>query len=124
MTSLRGQERQEFSRRTRALAFKRCCREGVPHCEKCGSELRGGNIVYEHLTPDGLGGDNTLENCAVYCLKICATRKTVEEDNPRMQRADRMLKKAYGIKTRKGRPMMGTIASGWKQKINGGWERR
>lgn len=120
--SLRGQERTEFPRKVKAAAFKRCCRDGVPYCEGCGIELRGGNIVYEHVTPDGLGGEPTLENCKVFCLKICATRKTFDEDNPRMQKADRSLKKNYGIATRKGRPMPGTRASGIRKRMNGNVE--
>lgn len=122
MTSLRGQERQEFSRRTRALAFKRCCREGVPHCETCGVVLRN-VIIYEHMTPDGLGGEPTLENCRVHC-RTCGDRKTFEDDNPRMQKADRQLKSSYGIKTRKGRPMPGSKASGLRKRMDGRVERR
>lgn len=99
--SLRGGERREFSQKVRKAAFARCCRDGVPYCEGCDLELVSGNIIYEHVTPDGLGGDPTLENCKVFCLKICATKKTVEEDNPRMAKADRVAKKAYGLEPRR-----------------------
>lgn len=122
--SLRGFERTEFPRKVKGAAFKRCCRDGIPHCEKCGIVLRGGNVVYEHLTPDGLGGAPTLDNCRVYCLKVCATRKTFDEDLPRMQKADRSLKKAFGIATRKSRPMFGSKASGFKRKMDGTVVRR
>lgn len=99
--SLRGEQRQEFPQKVRKEAFARCCLEGtipgVPQCENCGIVLTSGNIIYEHVTPDGLGGPPTAENCKVFCLKICATKKTVEEDNPRMAKADRVAKKAYGL---------------------------
>ena len=58
--------------------------------------LRAGNIIYEHVQPDGLGGEPTLENCKVHC-RNCADVKTFKEDNPRMAKADRVLKKTYGI---------------------------
>lgn len=100
--SLRGGKRQEFSQKVRKAAFARCCKpDGIPKCENCGSVLRAGNIEYEHLDPDGLGGEPTLENCGVWCAKPCSSRKTTEEDNPRMTKADRVLKKTYGLQPRR-----------------------
>lgn len=100
MSKLRGLGRTEFPQKVRKAAFLRCCRNGVPHCEGCGCELtpRTG-IIYEHVIPDGLGGEPTIENCKIHC-KTCATEKTVKEDNPRMAKADRVLKKTFGL-TRK-----------------------
>src|ERR1017187_2461970 len=100
--NLRGEQRQEFKQRVRKLAFKRCCgKGGIPKCETCGIFLQSGNIFYEHVTPDGLGGEPTLENCKVHC-KTCADVKTFTEDNPRMAKADRVLKANYGLRpTRK-----------------------
>lgn len=118
MTSLRGFTRTEFPKRVKAEAFRRCCdARGIPHCEKCGIELKGGNIVYEHLQPDGLGGEPTLENCRVYCLKSCATRKTFDEDNPRMAKADAQLKANYGIRGRS--TFACSRSSRFKKKISG-----
>lgn len=101
MTSMRGQDRTEFPQSIRKAAFRRCCRNAVPYCEGCGIELKSGNIVYEHVQPDGLGGEPTLDNCKVFCRKICATTKTVEEDNPRMAKADAVLKSTYGLRPAK-----------------------
>lgn len=102
--NLRGKERQEFPLRIRKLAFARCCRNGskpgIPQCENCGNVLRPGNIEYEHLVPDGLGGEPTLENCGVWCRVPCSKSKTFGEDNPRMAKADRVLRKAYGLAPR------------------------
>lgn len=94
--SLRGEQRQEFPQKVRKLAFARCCINAVPHCEGCGNVLRPGGIIYEHVTPDGLGGEPVLENCKVHC-RVCADAKTFTEDNPRMAKADRVLKKAFGL---------------------------
>lgn len=99
MTSLRGHERQEFPAKVRKAAFRRCCRDGRPYCESCGNEIRG-TCIYEHVQPDGLGGEPTIENCKVHC-KTCAAVKTTTEDNPRMQKADRVLKHTYGLEAAK-----------------------
>lgn len=104
--SLRGGKRREFPQGVRKKAFARCCQNapegvenipGVPQCETCGKELRGGGIIFEHVDPDGLSGEPTFENCKVNCT-TCATDKTVNEDNPRMAKADRVLKTTYGLK--------------------------
>ncbi|MBR1206580.1 hypothetical protein JQ562_30730 [Bradyrhizobium sp. AUGA SZCCT0051] len=108
--NLRGQERQEFPQSVRKAAFARCCREcrvegvenlaGRPQCENCGKEVRSGGFIYEHVQPDGLGGEPTAANCKVHCLP-CADVKTHTEDNPRMRKADAVLKSAYGLKPAK-----------------------
>lgn len=99
--NLRGQKRREFPLSVRKAAFKRCCRNGVPHCEGCDAELNGRiGTIYEHVVPDGLGGGPTLENCKVHC-KTCADVKTFTEDNPRMQKADRVLKKNHGLRAKR-----------------------
>lgn len=104
--SLRGEKRQEFPQAVRKKAFARCCINAVPHCEKCGIELKPGNIEYEHLDADGLGGEPTLENCGVWCRSSCSKKKTFTEDNPRMAKADAVLKSTYGL-----RPARQTIQS-------------
>lgn len=98
MTALNGIKRQEFPLPVRKLAFRRCCKNGVPHCEGCGNEINARTgLIYEHVVPDGLGGQPTLDNCKVHC-KNCADVKTFTEDNPRMQKADRVLKKNFGLR--------------------------
>ncbi|WP_316214165.1 MULTISPECIES: hypothetical protein [unclassified Bradyrhizobium] len=98
--NLRGHKRMEFPQSVRKAAFIRCCKQGtqpgIPQCETCGNVLRSGGIIYEHVIPDGLGGLPVLENCKVHCT-VCADIKTHTEDNPRMRKADRVLKRAYGL---------------------------
>lgn len=93
--NLRGIKRREFPLPVRKLAFRRCCRDGIPYCEGCGNQIRG-TPIYEHVIPDGLGGEPILENCKVHC-RVCADIKTFTEDNPRMAKADRVLKKTFGL---------------------------
>lgn len=133
MTNLRGFERQEFPQSVKKAAFIRCCKEckvdgvknipGVPQCENCGNELRAGNIEYEHLDADGLGGQPVLENCGVWCAVPCSKQKTFKQDIPRMAKADRVLKKTFGLKP-KGKPMSGSKLSPFRKKMNGEVERR
>lgn len=103
MTSLRGHDRQEFPAAVKRAAFRRCCRDGKPYCEGCGIGLVIGNIEYEHVIPDGLSGTPTLDNCKVFCRRSCARAKTDVEDNPRMAKADRVLRKSFGLAPRRSR---------------------
>jgi hypothetical protein len=100
MTSLCGHKRREFPQKVRKAAFIRCCKggsvPGIPQCETCDGVLGPGDIFYEHMDPDGLGGEPTLENCKVHC-KTCKKAKD-KIDNPRMAKADRVLKATYGLK--------------------------
>lgn len=98
MTSPRGLDRKEFSAKTKGLALKRAMKDGVPHCEGCDVKITAATgLVFEHVIPAGLGGDNSLENCKVHC-KTCADIKTETEDRPRMAKADRVFKKHHGLK--------------------------
>ena len=99
MSSLRGHKRREFPQSVRKAAMVRCCRAGIPHCESCQMPIRG-TPIYEHVIPDGLGGDPTLENCSVRC-KTCGDIKTETEDKPRMAKADRVARKHLGLEKSK-----------------------
>jgi 5-methylcytosine-specific restriction endonuclease McrA len=101
--NIRGLARTEFPKSVKAAAFRRCCDDkGVPHCENCNTPLTGPNTIFEHVTPDGLGGEPTLENCKVFC-RNCASKKTFAQDNPRMQKADRQLK--AGLRHSQAKPV-------------------
>src|ERR1700737_576946 len=103
--SPRGGKRREFSQKVRKAAFKRCCengtKPGIPQCESCGNVLVAGNIEFEHLDADGLGGEPALENCGVWCARPCSSKKTADVDIPRMAKADRVLKKNFGLQAKK-----------------------
>ncbi len=93
--NLRGEKRTEFPQSVRKAAFARCCINAVPHCEGCGNEVRPGGFIYEHITPDGLQGEPTLENCKVHCM-VCKKTKD-KADSAIMAKADRVLKRSYGL---------------------------
>jgi 5-methylcytosine-specific restriction endonuclease McrA len=88
--------RREFPVRVKLAAYERCQKDGKPHCEACGLRIVG-LPEYDHVKPDGLGGEPTLENCAVLCGK-CHRIKTHEEDRPIMQKADNQKKAAANVK--------------------------
>lgn len=99
MSKLRGLARTEFPLSVKKAAFARACKpDGMPKCEApgCGKVIRAGHLRYEHIQPDGLGGEPTIENCGIWC-DVCADKKTFTEDNPRMQKADRVLKRTYDL---------------------------
>lgn len=83
-------QRREFSRKTKAKAFERA----GGNCEVCGSRLSVGKFRYDHILPDVLGGEPTLENCKVQCL-ACDAPKTAA-DIARIRKADRQRDKHTG----------------------------
>ena len=111
--------RRPFPAKVKAAALERA----KGRCEECTVRLGPGQFHYDHKLPDGLGGEPTLENCAVLC-KACHGEKTYTQDNPAMARADRLHKKRIGARKPKGRPMPGSRDSGWQHKMNGDWVRR
>lgn len=111
--------RRPFPPKVMVAAFERA----AEHCEKCTARLVTGRFHYDHVIPDAMGGEPTLENCEALCM-ACHSVKTRTRDVPAIAKAKRQRAKHLGIKPRSSRPMAGTKASGWKHKIGGGWERR
>jgi 5-methylcytosine-specific restriction endonuclease McrA len=110
--------RQEFSVSVKRAAAKRA----NGHCEECTRRLSVGDYHYDHAVADQLGGAPTLDNCRVLC-RSCHRAKTRSRDLPQIAKAKRREQRHMGIR-KSGRPMPGSRASGWKQKVGGGWERR
>jgi 5-methylcytosine-specific restriction protein A len=109
--------RSEFAKKTKLAAFERS--NGC--CEHCFNKIIT-SAEYDHVLPDYLGGDNSLDNCECLCKK-CHAIKTKSDRNG-IDRARRGLEKLAGARNRKSRPMPGTKASGIKKKLNGSVERR
>jgi 5-methylcytosine-specific restriction protein A len=107
--------RKEFSKPVKWEVYQRCLKDGKPHCECCGLRILG-LPEYDHIIPDGLGGEPTVENCQALCGK-CHRRKTHEDDRPVMTKADNQKKSAAGIRTPSRLP--GSRSGKWKKKING-----
>ena len=100
MRSLRNIKRLQFPLSVRKKARVRCCRDGVP-TEDCGSKINARTgIIHEHGISAGLGGELTLKNAKVHC-KTYAGIKTETEDKPHMAKADRVIKRSYGLRKRR-----------------------
>jgi 5-methylcytosine-specific restriction enzyme A len=104
--------RREFPKKVKLAAFERA--SGRCEGDGCGARLTPGKFAYDHVLPDALGGEPTLDNCAVLCT-ACHAEKTGKGDVPRIRKADRQRNKHLGIrgpKQRFGIP-------GLKKKIDG-----
>lgn len=85
--------RREFPAKVKEAAFERS--EG--NCEHCGLPFAGERPEYHHVLECGFGGEPTLDNClAVH--KRCHRRITSTQSVPLIAKADRVKRKAAGIK--------------------------
>lgn len=90
--------RSEFKKQTKRDAFLRA--NGA--CEGCGARLSVGKFHYDHDIADGLGGDNSLQNCVVLC-HVCHGEKTRKHDVPRIAKMKRIRDKHNGITAPRGK---------------------
>jgi 5-methylcytosine-specific restriction enzyme A len=117
--------RQGFPRSVKMAAWHRSGNQ----CERCSARLFAGHITYDHIVPDALGGQPTLENCQCLC-DVCDDIKTNKGnglqwgDKTRIAKAARLHEERIGARDRRAAPMPGTRASGWKFKMDGTRERR
>lgn len=103
--------RTEFSKKVKQDAYRRAAGK----CEACGAVLGVGGFHFDHIIPDQLGGEPTLENCQCVC-KVCHKDKT-REDVGRIAKAKRQECKHLGIRKRSRFP--GSRDSRWKKKLDG-----
>jgi 5-methylcytosine-specific restriction protein A len=89
--------RTEFSPKTKILAFQRA--KGC--CQECNNDkkLIVGNIFYDHIIPDAMGGEATLDNCQVLCKSHHDT-KTRKSDVPTIAKSKRIRRREAGIRKR------------------------
>jgi hypothetical protein len=85
--------RREFSKQVKRDAFLRANGE----CEGCGAKLGVAQFHFDHIIPDGLGGEPTLDNCACLC-RICHDVKTRTKDVPAIAKTKRISDKHLGIR--------------------------
>lgn len=102
--------RKEFTAKVRVAAWQRS--EG--RCEwidddghRCNVKLYPGDMHYDHIIADQLGGEPTLENCAVLC-RSHHKAKTIRQDVPAIAKAKRRERAHLGIKPR-------TKFRGWRR---------
>ncbi len=111
--------RAEFSPRTKRAEWE----AANGKCRECGVKiLPSMRRVFDHICPDALKGLNDFDNCQLLCGG-CHDIKT-GEDKGMIAKADRQRNGHIGAKTRKGRPLAGTVASGWRKRMDGTVERR
>lgn len=87
--------RDEFSKATKRLAFERargCCENAA-----CGAVLQVGRIHYDHIIACALGGDSSIDNCAVLCTP-CHRAKTSAHDTPRITKTRHIRDSQRGIR--------------------------
>lgn len=106
--------RREFSTQVRRAAFRRA--DG--HCECCTRPLSVGDVHFDHVIPDRLGGEPALENCEVLC-RSCHAVKTYRHDVPNIARAKRRHDRHWGLKPKSGRPMDGSRRSRFRKHMDG-----
>lgn len=120
--------RSEFKIGVRREALKRAATKceavgrdyGLEPGQRCNGDLSAG-FDFDHIIADSIGGEATLENCAVVC-KRCHGIKTRTVDTPRAAKTKRQADRALGI--RKPSRMPGSRNSPFKMKIGGGVVRR
>jgi 5-methylcytosine-specific restriction protein A len=109
--------RREFSRAVMREAFARAAGK----CERCGNHLYTGKYQYDHIIADSIGGEPTLDNCAVLCTG-CHDEKTAKLDTPRAAKTKRQHLAHIGARPRSRMP--GSRTSNLKKKMNGQTVRR
>lgn len=92
----------------------------IPHVFKvsCGLPLGNANTFFEHINPDGLRKDNSLDNCAVL-TRTCWKFKTHRYDQQVVARAKRVSDKNNGIRDPWRQKLPGGRGSFLKKKMNG-----
>src|SRR5437879_5902941 len=115
--------RTEFSKKTMREAYERSeglCEGILPSGERCCVEVTH-KKHFDHIIPDALGGDTSLQNCAVLCLP-CHGSKTQKIDVPMIAKAKRVADKHRGIRKKSRFP--GSRDDWRKRKISGEVVRR
>jgi 5-methylcytosine-specific restriction protein A len=107
--------RRDFPNKVKLAAWDRC----GGNCESCGMKIIAG-AQYDHVLPDWLGGEPTLENCECLCSP-CHRIKT-KDDVARIARTKRQKNAAANIKKKSTMP--GSKNSPWKKTLDGRTVRR
>lgn len=106
--------------RVRDRVFERCDRR----CHACGRQIpqRGERWTCEHLVAIINGGANRESNLGVTCCNCLPAKNAA--DAAQKSLVARKRKKDRGIRAKQWRPMLGTVASGWKRRMDGTTVRR
>lgn len=83
--------RFEFTRKQRIEIWTR----SNGHCESCAMKLKAGEGEFDHITAQGYGGENTVENGQLLC-RVCHRKKT-GKDKGITEKVKRIRDKARGV---------------------------
>jgi len=89
--------RRNFPKSVIVACIKRATKDAVVYCEGCNLPCRSWDI--DHIRPDGLLGEPTLDNARLLC-KVCHGEKT-KDDVARIAKAKRQEAKHIGAVTSK-----------------------
>jgi hypothetical protein len=124
--------RVEIPERIKAAVYLRAGGPGDVRCEgPCGGiRVKGRRFVMDHIKAEAkwpIGAERppiTADDVQLLGIDCgCAPDKD-RQDNLDAKKSARILKKAAGLGKRRGRPMAGSRASGWKRKMDGTVEKR
>ena len=93
-----------------------------PVCRRPDYLWRDTDSQVDHIVALVNGGENRENNLQIICGS-CHKAKTATDVAEKAVVA-RKRKKALGIKAKPKRPLMGTVASGWRRRMDGTVERR
>ena len=88
-----------FSAKVQDQAIARA--EGL--CEECGGQLKPGKFEVHHKDPQWKGGDDTLANARVLCVR-CHLGAIMDHDFGRMREADKKAKLKARLPVAQGEP--------------------
>lgn len=91
--------RREFPAKIKLAAWDRC----GGHCDQCLARIIA-RPEYDHILPDAMGGEPTIENCQVLCSK-CHRIKSTTQDVPRIAETKRIKRKAINAWPKTSRPI-------------------
>lgn len=87
--------RKEFSKAVKVAVIKRSTVDGQVYCEACGC-LTKGRFEIDHIRPDGLLGEPTIENAKLLCRE-CHVEKT-KTDVASIAKAKRQEARHLGVR--------------------------
>ena len=115
--------RTEFTKKTKLAALERAagrCEGVIQDGSRCPNPLVKGQTTHDHIIPDWMGGNNSLENSQVLC-RGCDKPKTATDAKNRAK-VKRIIKKREGTMRPKAK-IKSRGFGGWR-KFNGKIVRR
>jgi len=106
-----SRDRKEFDKETKKVALARsggrceCMVNRDGEMIRCNAVLIPSRVEYDHLIPDALGGEPTLENCVAACI-LCHAEKT-KQDVRQIAKAKRLENREANVQRKTDRPLEG-----------------